>query len=191
MRDVERRIVFGLLMLYVFAVPWEYSLDLGEPFGNVARVIGLLLVLAVVPWVLHRGEVREVGRVQWLVLALYLYFVCSYFWTMDAEITLGKIRAYSQVMMIVWLAWEVAEGPGELRALLRAFVAGCSVLAALTFLDFAGVGTGLETYLGTGGGLVAAEQVRFVAEGQDPNDVARFLDLGCCARQPDCGQRST
>jgi O-antigen ligase len=69
-------------------------------------------------------------------------------------------------MMVVWLVWEIAETPDHLRALLRAFVAGCWVLALLTFADFGSAG------------VSAAEQIRFVASGQDPNDVARFLDLG-------------
>ena len=161
-----RRLTFGLLMLYAFAVPWEYSLDLGEPLGNVARIAGILLLLAAVPWMLMRGVLRRPGPVQWLVFAFYLYFVCSYFWTVDQLATLEKIRSYFQVMMAVWLVWEIAETGTDLRALLRAFVAGCWVLAVLTFLDF------------TSASALAAQQVRFVASGQDPNDVARFLDLG-------------
>ena len=38
--------------------------------------------------------------------------------------------------MIVWLVWEFAESPGDLRALLRAYVAGSWVLAILTLANF-------------------------------------------------------
>ena len=155
-----------MLLLYAFAVPWEYSLDLGEPFGNVARIVGILLLMASIPWLQMRGEMRRPGPVQWLVLAFYLYFVCSYLWTVDQLATLEKWRSYFQVMLAVWVVWEIAETAGHLRALLRAFLAGCWVLAILTFLDFASASA------------LAAQQIRFVASGQDPNDVARFLDLG-------------
>jgi O-antigen ligase len=160
---------FVLLVLYSFAVPWEYSLDLGEPLGNVARILGLLVLLVAVPAVLRKRGVRRLGGLHWLVLALYLYFVGTAFWTIDPESTVEKIRAYFQVMMSVWLVWEFAETPVQLRWLLRAFVAGCWVLAVLTFVNFLGL---------TSAGADAVEQIRFVAEGQDPNDVARFLDLG-------------
>jgi hypothetical protein len=160
-----QRLSLAFLMLFAFAVPWEYSLDVGQPYGNVARILGVLLLLAVVPGVLVRRGLRRPGVLQWLVLALYLYFVCSYFWTLEAESTLEKMRAYFQVMMVVWLVWEIGESPEQLRALMRAFVAGCWVLALLTFKDYLS-------------GSAAVEQVRFVAEGQDPNDAARFLDLG-------------
>jgi O-antigen ligase len=164
-----RRLTVALLMLYAFAVPWEYSLDLGEPLGNAARILGIFLLIMAGLLVLMRRGVRRPGAVQWLVLALYLYFVCSYFWTVEQDATVDKIRAYFQVMMIVWIVWEVAEAPEDLRELFRAFVAGCWVLAILTFLNFASASSAAEQLAG---------QVRFVAEGQDPNDVARFLDLG-------------
>lgn len=161
-----KRVTLVLLMLFSFAVPWEYSLDLGEPLGNIARVLGVLLLLTVVPLVLLKKGMRAPGLVQWLVLGLYLYFACSYFWTVDPEATLEKIRSYFQVMMLAWIVWEVADTPQQLNGLMRAFVAGCWVLALLTAMNFASASA------------VAAQQIRFVAEGQDPNDVARFLDLG-------------
>jgi hypothetical protein len=161
-----RRVAWGLLLLFAFAVPWEYSLDLGEPLGNIARVVGLVLLLAAIPALLQAGRVRPPGPMQWLVLAFYLWFCCSYFWTTEPLATLDKMRGYFQEMMIVWLAWEFADSPRDLRALLQAFVAGSWVLAFLTLANFRSAEA------------IAAGQIRFVAEGQDPNDVARFLDLG-------------
>jgi len=161
-----RRVAWGLLLVFAFAVPWEYSLDLGEPLGNVARIAGILLLLAAVPAVLQAGRLRTPGAMQWVVLALFLWFCCTYFWTIAPQATLEKMRGFFQEMMVVWLVWEFAESPRDLRWLLRAFVAGSWVLAVLTLANFASPEA------------IAAGQVRFAAEGQDPNDVARFLDLG-------------
>ena len=161
-----RKAARALLLLFAFAIPWEYSLDLGEPFGNIARIVGLVLLFAAIPAVLQAGRIRTPGPVQWLVLALYLWFCGSYFWTIEPLVTLEKMRGYFQEMMIVWLVWEFAETPRDLRSLLQAYVAGAWVLAALTFSNFSSADA------------IAAGQIRFVAEGQDPNDVARYLDLG-------------
>jgi putative inorganic carbon (HCO3(-)) transporter len=161
-----RKVAWVLLLLFAFAIPWEYSLNLGEPLGNIARIVGLVLLLAAVPAVLQAGRVRTPGPVQWMVLALYLWFCCSYFWTIEPLTTLDKMRGYFQEMMIVWLVWEFAESPRDLRSLLQAYVAGAWVLAALTLANFSSPEA------------IAAGQIRFVAEGQDPNDVARYLDLG-------------
>jgi O-antigen ligase len=161
-----RRITWGLLLLFAFTIPWEYSLDLGEPLGNIARLVGLLLLVVAIPAILQTGRLRTPGPLQWLVLTLYIWFCCSYFWTIDPQVTLEKMRAYFQVMMVVWLIWEFAKAPSDLRALLRAAVAGSWVLAVLTVANLASAEA------------IAAGQIRFAAAGQDPNDVARFLDLG-------------
>jgi O-antigen ligase len=161
-----RRIAWVLLLIFAFAIPWEYSLDLGEPLGNIARFVGMIVLLAAIPAVLQAGRIRTPGAMQWLALALYLWFCCTYFWTIEPLATLAMMRGYFQEMMIVWLVWEFAATAGDLRALLRAYVAGSWVLALLTLASFVSADA------------MAAEQIRFAAAGQDPNDVARFLNLG-------------
>jgi O-antigen ligase len=161
-----RRIAWGLLLLFAFAIPWEYSLDLGEPLGNIARIVGLLLLLVALPAILQARRLRAPGPLQWAVLAFYLWFCCTYFWTIEPRETLGYLRAGFQETMVVWLVWEFAESAEDLRALLRAYVTGSWVLAVLTMANLASVEA------------IAAGQIRFAAAGQDPNDVARFLDLG-------------
>jgi O-antigen ligase len=161
-----RRITWILLIVFVFAIPWEYSLDLGASFGNAARIAGLLVLLAAVPSALQAGRVRTPGMMQWMVLALYLWLCMTYLWTIDGAATLAKMRGNFQELMIVWLVWEFAETPGDLKVLLRAFIAGSWVLAILTLANFSSPQ------------VIAEGQYRFAAYGQDPNDVARFLDLG-------------
>lgn len=161
-----RRFAWLLILVFAFTIPWEYSLELGEPLGNIARVVGLLVLLAAIPALLQGGRFRNPGPMQWLVLAFFLWFCCTYFWTIEPQETVATLRGYFQELMIVWLVWEFAEDVGDLRALLRAYVAGSWVLAALTVANFASAEA------------IANAQVRFAAIGQDPNDVARFLDLG-------------
>lgn len=160
-----RPIAKGLLLLFAFAIPWEFSLNLGEPWGPVARLAGVLLLLAAVPAVLQTGRVRAPSPLIWTVLALYLWFCCTCFWTVGIDETLAKLRAYFQEMMIVWLVWELADTAADLRNLLRAYVAGSWVLAGTTLASFASP-------------EAVAGQLRFAAEGIDPNDAARFLVLG-------------
>jgi len=162
MRPVAKAILLGL----AFAIPWEFSIELEEPLGPVARILGILLLIAAVPAVLQAGRVRRPGAMQWAVLALFVWFCISCFWTIDAEASLLKLRAYFQEMMIVWLVWEFADTPRDLRMLLRAYVAGSWELAIITIANFATPEA------------VASGQIRFFAEGLDPNDTARFLDLG-------------
>lgn len=155
----------ALLVVFVFAIPWQYSLDLGAPFGNVARMLGLMTALAAIAAVLQKLQFRKLKTVHWLTATLYLWFCASYFWTRTPHATLTHLRWYAQEMMLVWLIWEFTDSAEQLIRLMEAWLAGSWVLAALTIADFA----------------VSTAQPgpeRFAATGQDPNDVARFLSFG-------------
>jgi O-antigen ligase len=162
MRTVAR----GLLLLFVFTIPWAYSLDLGDPWGNITRFLGLVLLLAALPAAIEAGEVRRPGAIPLLVLALFVWNCCTVFWSVAPAETLVSLRWSFQKMMVVWLVWELAATPRDLRTLLRWSVAGFAVLAVLTLAD-------LRSPL-----ALAEGQLRYAATGQDPNDVAHFLDLG-------------
>ena len=160
------RLTVALLVLYAFAVPWQYALDLGEPLGNVARIVGVLLLLIAIPALFARRAWHPPGLLPSLIFLLFLYLSTSYLWSIDPLTTLDKIRAYFQVMMVVWIAWEFLETPAQGRNFLRAILLGSIVLALLTVFNFTSVAT-----------AAVAQQTRFTASGQDPNDVARFLAL--------------
>lgn len=161
-----RKTARWLLLLFIFTIPWEYSLDLGAPWGNIARVAGLAVLIATVLAILQAGGMRKPCLQQWLTAALFLWFCCSLFWSIAPEVTAVKLRGYFQEMMLVWLVWELLDNPADFRNLLRAWLAGSWVLVLLTVADFAMHDP------------ASSEQIRFVAAGQDPNDVARFIDLG-------------
>lgn len=161
-----RRTAWILLVLFVFAIPWEYSLDLGAPFGNVARIFGVLSLVATVPAVLQDGRFRRVSAIHWLTIAFYLWQCCTLFWTVTPKETLFHLRALAQEIMLVWLVWEFVDTVADLQALLRAWLAGTWIVAALTIAGF------------VSSAQLTPEQVRFAAIGQDPNDVARLLVFG-------------
>ena len=161
-----RRVTWILLLVLAFAIPWEYSLDLGDGWGNVARIFCLMTCAAAFVAVLQAGKLRTPGPLLGSVLALYLWICCSFFWSIVPLITATKMRGFLQEMVIAWLVWEFAESASDLRGLMRAYMAGNWALALLTAGSFA-----VARAAGT-------EQIRFSAEGFDPNDAARFLVLG-------------
>jgi O-antigen ligase len=161
-----RRVTWILLLVLAFAIPWEYSLEFGVGWGNIARVVCLMAAASASASVLQSGKMRTPGLLLGCVLALYLWICCSYFWSIMPVLTAVKMRGFLQEMVIVWLVWEFTESAEDLRALMRAYTAGNWVLALLTVVSFAAARA------------AGAEQVRSAAEGFDPNDAARFLVLG-------------
>jgi O-antigen ligase len=161
-----RKLTQALLILFVFAIPWEYSLDLGAPFGNIARILGLVVLLFVPFAIMQTGTLHRPGAMVWLTAVLYLWFCCTFFWTSAPQETLTKLRGYPQEMMLIWLLPEFVECNKDVRGILRAWLAGSWILALLTFASFVWQDT------------AATDQIRFAAAGQDPNDTARFLVFG-------------
>ena len=161
-----RKAAWVLLVLLVFSIPWEYSLDFGAPWGNIARVLGLAALSVAFIAVLQEGGFRRLHEVHWATVALFGWFCCTYFWTVTQQETLAHLRGYAQELMLVWLVWELAETGESVRDLLKAWLAGSWVLAILTIASL--------VLLNAGG----AELARFAPPGQDPNDVARYLALG-------------
>lgn len=159
-----RRLAWALLLLFVFAIPWEYSLDLGTPWGNVARIAGLATLAVSLLSVLQAGRIRPPRVFHIAALLWLLWLCCTAFWSIDPRATAGRLPGYVQEMMIVWLVWELVETEDDVDAVLRAYLAGSAVLACWT------IGSFLLHPL--------TNQVRFAPEGQDPNDVARYLVMG-------------
>ena len=155
-----------LLLLFVFVTPWQYSLDLGAPFGNIARVLGMLLLMVALPAVGIDGHIRSLKAMHWVTAAFYAWLCCTYFWTVSPVDSLQKLRGYPQEIMVAWLVWEFADSAEDFRGLIRAWLLGSWVLAILTIAAFLRMkGTDVD-------------QIRFFATGQDPNDAARALGLG-------------
>ena len=72
----------------ILARPWRSF------YRNIARITGLVLLLVAVPAVLQSWAHAQAGALQWLTLALYLWFCCSYFWsaTPDVPRRSGSLR---------------------------------------------------------------------------------------------------
>ena len=90
----------------MFTIPWEYSLDLGAPFGNIARMAGTGFAagsgacgFAGRTHAQARSAAVADARALSVVLLLVLLDI-------EPEMTLEKLRGYFQEMMIVWLVWE-------------------------------------------------------------------------------------
>lgn len=158
-----RRITWVLLIAFVFAMPWEYSLDFGPSAGDIARLLGLAVLLFAIPSILQTRSMRMPGPVQWITLGVFAWFCLTLFWSVNPDATMIKLRGYFQELMIVWLLWEFVSTAEDLRIILRTWLAGSWVLAGLTTFTFVTA--------------TAANRIRFMPIGQDPNDVARYLDL--------------
>jgi len=151
--------------MFVFAIPWEYSLDFGQPIGNIARLAGLAVAAVTLLAVAQKGRIQRFSPQHWAILGFFLWTCASAVWSLDPITSLTRLPGYAQELMVFALAWELVDSAEDWLALLRSWLAGSWVLALLTLASLFTLRDDTQA------------QARFYATGQDPNDVARFLCL--------------
>src|SRR5947208_3306255 len=96
---------------------------------------------------------------------IVLWAVVSSLLTIDPVATRARLMTYLQLVVLVWLIWEIAWSPERQRALLQAFVLGTC---------FAALGT-VSNYLS--GVSVDVEAARFSTLHTNPNELGLTLAL--------------
>jgi O-antigen ligase len=154
-------IAYAALWVFVFSMPWE-NLIVISGVGAISRLFGMVafsvaLITAVISARirrLHALHVLAVLFVLWAAVGLMLYQVDTYI--------PKKFLTYVQLIMVLWIIWELAPTRQRALGLLAAYVFGAYVAALNTIMVFR-TEAGLER--------------RFSAEGFDPNDLAMTLVL--------------
>jgi O-antigen ligase len=156
------RVVFALLSLIAFAIPWENTLVL-PGLGTISRLLGLVTLPVALFAILHSGRVRMPSAALILMGVFVAWGSLSYWWTTDAEATITAITTWLQCLGLVWLIWELAPQRERLLMLARAYVLGTLVSCGDTILSYANHSTRLYE--------------RYAASGFDPNDLGLLLAL--------------
>ena len=155
------RIAYAFLWLFVFTLPWERFLVLpgvaiiSRVTGGIA--VGLTLVAIVMAGRFRRWHIFHV----WAVL-FWLWAGACFLVYHSGDRLPAKYWTYGQLLLVLWMAWELAVTEVRQRGLLMAYVLGAYVASLDTLLIYrqqAGVAR------------------RFAAGGADPNDMAMVLAL--------------
>jgi O-antigen ligase len=154
-------IAYAALWVFIFSVPWEKMLAL-PGVSIIARAtgataLGLTVLSVVMSGRLRRWHLFHVAAVlfwAWAGLELFLFHF--------GERLPYKFWTYGQLILVLWMIWELAPTEARIRGLLTAFVLGAYLAAFETF----------KVYRRDVGALR-----RFSAGGLDGNDLAMVLAL--------------
>lgn len=160
------RAVFALLCVVTFLVPWEELLRIpGFTTGIFlisAAALGLSALAAI-----FRSAVRKIPLVM-LVLGVFVYWSgLSLLWSADQSGTMGMVRTYLSLLILVWMIWEFVDSRYRLLGLLNSYFAGCCVTIALLFASYFG---------GRDAGLL--DSTRYTGGGLNQNSFALIMDVG-------------
>jgi hypothetical protein len=151
---------FASLWTLIFCVPWEeeaavtQGVAVSHLVGAAACVMGFLSVL--ISW-----RIRRFHPLHYLLGVLVVWMVATYCWSVAPDLTAVKAGSCVQLLVMVWLIWQLAPTTRQHVSLLAAYVLGSYVSALSTIYSFV---------TSTGKNLGLAEG-RYTAAGFDENEL--------------------
>lgn len=129
------KLAFASLWLLTFAIPWEDAITI-PGFGTSARLIGVVAVVLGALAILEKGTLRRPAPGHFMMVLFVISAAGSYLWSLYPEGTLTQTVTYIQLLILVWLIWELCPGVGEQKQLLQAYVLGTFVSGGDTIYKF-------------------------------------------------------
>jgi O-antigen ligase len=158
-----RVVAFWLSLVFVFTIPWEEVVRLGS-FGTIGRLVGVLLAGFWVFTVVATNKIRKPHPFHAIFFLFIVWHVLSVLWTIDVNGTVGRLQAYIQLVVMVYIIWDLYITPTAVMRGLQAYVLGAYVaIGSLMSNYFAGT----QVYYG-----------RFSATGFDANNIGIIMALG-------------
>ncbi|MBA3445496.1 MAG: O-antigen ligase family protein [Gemmatimonadales bacterium] len=154
-------LAYGALWIFVFSVPWERIIVL-PGVSIVTRITGALALALALFSVVTSARVRRLHRFHMAALLFVITAGVALFGIRFKDLP-DKFLTYVQLLLMVWMIWEIAPSKKRLLGLMMAYVFGAYVAALDTLMLYR-----------SGGGKI----VRFAAGEADPNDHAMVLALG-------------
>ena len=157
-----RNFSFLLSLVLIFAMPWENIIAVG---GISVLTISTGIIMAAV-WLVSAPKVgfRKLRPFHMVVFLFILWNAASFFWSVEVDNTVLRIKTYVQVGIMIWILWDLYTTPKALKAGLQAYVLGAYVSIGSTIFNYL---KGIE-YKG----------LRYSATGFNANDLGLILALG-------------
>ena len=167
---------YALLWIFVFSMPWERILVM-PGVAIIPRVTGAAAVGLALLAVVMSGRFRRWHGFHVAALLFWAWAGVTLLVTHSGERLPAKFWTFGQLLLVLWMIWELAASERRQRGLLTAYVFGAYVAAFDTIWLYRRQAEALR---------------RFAAGGADPNDLAMVLAmalpmawyLGMTYRQP-------
>lgn len=155
------KLAYAFLWVFVFSLPWERFLVL-PGMAVISRVTGGLAVGLTLVAVVAAGRFRRWHMFHIWAVLFWLWAGACFLVYHSGDRLPAKYWTYGQLLLVLWMVWELAATEARQRGLLAAYVLGGYVAALDTLLIYR---------------EQAGAARRFAAGGADPNDMAMVLAL--------------
>jgi O-antigen ligase len=155
------RVAYAILWIFVFSLPWERFLVL-PGMAIISRVTGGLAVGLALVAVVMAGRFRRWHMLHIWGLLFWVWAGACFLVYHSGDRLPAKYWTYGQLLLVLWMVWELALSEARQRGLMMAYVLGSYVAVMDTLLIYR---------------QQAGAARRFAAGGADPNDMAMVLAL--------------
>ena len=167
------RIAYIGLCAFLFSLPWEEAPQLNG--FALSRWLGVATLGIAVLGRAVKNERRSFSVVHYLMASFVALSAVSVFWSADVESTLTRIGTYSQLLIAVWLIWELAPAEVRVLGLMRAYLLGIFVASVLTLFNFVNGTTAAQ--LEAARGVERWGESRYSIMGVNENDLGLMLAM--------------
>jgi O-antigen ligase len=161
-----RRVVFALLCVVSFLVPWEELFRVPGLATLIFLVSAAALAISLAA-ITSFPYIKRIPSMLGLMAAFIFWCFCSLIWSADSQATIGKVTTYLSLLVMIWMMWEFVESINDIFKLLDSYLLGCLVTIAALFVN----------YLHSNS-ILSIEYTRFTAGRINPNELALLLDIG-------------
>ena len=157
-------IAYAALWLFCLAVPMENVIVI-PGFGTISKLMGMVALLLTALATVINARVRRIQTFHILAVLFVVLAGLGVFRSIDEPRAITKFITYFQLLLVLWMIWELAPSFQRQRGLLLAYVCGAYVSATSTFMDYR---EGLH---------IRKAVARFATGAFDPNDLGMTLAL--------------
>src|SRR5580765_5538949 len=111
---------FGALWMLIFCIPWEEEFSVVQGLA-VSHLVGVMATITSILSALLVRRVRSFQLAHYLLAALVVWMSASYIWSLAPEATAVKAGSCVQLLVMVWLIWEIAPTESRQVSLIAAY----------------------------------------------------------------------
>ena len=124
-----KHLAWLLSLALIFVIPFENSIMITN-VGTLSRLVGVVAAAVWLLAVVVEGDLRRPGLFHGLVTSFFAWAALSLFWSVDPPQTVRAVRTYLQLLVFVFLLWDLYSTPTRIRAGLQAYVLGAYIAIA-------------------------------------------------------------
>lgn len=152
-------ITYWLSLIMIFTISWENIIYI-DAIGTISRSIGLMLASFWVLTVISSNRVRKPNAFHLACFIFVFWSATSIFWSENPDESLESLFTNFQLLVLVYIVWDLYVTPASVRAAMQAIVLGAWVVIASIVMNYiAGVQEVYQRFSATGFG---ANQAGFV-----------------------------